>query len=226
MIDLADGELIKPEHHASVNARPSTILSRRSDVPTNSAPRSRASSLESTVSVAARQHEMLRRVFAASASDEKKGASLPSRALSRPTLADGTDQQSVPTLAEAALSAPKGSLALSPGRHASFRFRRLISRLRSKPTREIAAEPSSLDRSTPSASSDTKTGRGAGSDKDSDGEDWDCEFGFSDSVKPDEMQPFDLDGKLGFTSEGIPHLLAKATELRQACLRELALLQT
>lgn len=220
LIDLADGDLIK-EPEASAGARSPS----QNDGRTHLTSRSRASSPESTASTAVRQRETLRRVFAAS--EVQKRAWLPARAppVLRPTLKVLSDQQSVPCLAGAALSAPKGSLALSPGRQTSFRLWRLIFRLRSEPTRDIAVEPSSLGRPTSLATSDTKTGRGAGSAKDSDGEDWDREFGFTDSVEPDEMPPFDLDGRMTLTSEGIPHLIAKATELRQACLRELSLRQ-
>lgn len=220
LIDLADGDLIK-EPEASAGARSPS----QNDGRTHSTSRSRASSPESTASTAVRQRETLRRVFAAS--EVQKRAWLPARAppVLRPTLKVLSDQQSVPCLAGAALSAPKGSLASSPGRQTSFRLWRLIFRLRSEPTRDIAVEPSSLDRSTPSVTS-TNPGRAAESSRDSDGEDWDREFGFSGSVAPDESQQFDLDGKMILTSQRIPRLLAKATELRQACLRELALSQT
>lgn len=220
MIDLADGDLIK-EPEASAGARSPS----QNDGRTHSTSRSRASSPESTASTAVRQRETLRRVFAAS--EVQKRAWSPARAppVLRPTLKVLSDQQSVPCLAGTALSAPKGSLASSPGRQTSFRLWRLIFRLRSEPTRDIAVEPSSLDRSTPSVTS-TNPGRAAESSRDSDGEDWDREFGFSGSVAPDESQQFDLDGKMILTSQRIPRLLAKATELRQACLRELALSQT
>lgn len=218
LINLADG-VIEPE--ASAGARQPT----RNDVPTHSTPRPRLASLEPDASVAARQHEMLRRVLAAL--DEKKGASLPVRApsVSRPTLAALTDQQSVPSsLDYATRSVPKVKLASSPGRKSSFRFRHLIFRLWSKSTPEIAIEPSLSDTPTSSAS-DWKPGQGAESDKDSDGEDWDREFfGFPEGVEQDYAPPLHLDGKMALTSEGIPHLLAKADELRQACLRDLALL--
>ena len=173
MINLADGAMIE-EPEAVIRAGAPTLVS-RSDVPTDSTARPRASSLESTASLAARQHEMLRRVLAAS--DEKKGASLPIRApsVSRPTLAALTDQQSVPSLFEAGRSVPKVKLASPLGRKSSFRFRHLIFRLRSKSTREIAVEPSLFDTPTPSAS-DWKPGQGAESDKDSNREDWDREF--------------------------------------------------
>lgn len=225
MINLADGEMIK-EPEANIRATSPTLVS-QSDVPTDSTPRPRRVSQESTASVTARQHEMLRRVLAAS--DEKKGASFPVRAppVSRPTLAVLTDQQAAPSPFEEARPLPKVTFASSPGRQTSFRFRRLIFRLRSKPIREIETEPSFSEPSTLSAASDTEPGRGAGLKRDSDGEDWDREFlGSSEGVEQDYAQPLHLDGKMELTSEGIPHLLAKATELRHACLRELALLQT